>query len=126
MRRRKRSVHVLSMRTLSAAAQLGRKGGTKTRRVYEPNEWEGSPPQADRVWMTPSQKVEVFAPIPSASVNTATALTPSPLRSHLQAHLDLADSLSLPGSRRSACCVIIPFITCLSEMILEAGFWPTS
>ena len=27
------------------AAQLGRKGGTKSRRVYEPNEWEGSPPQ---------------------------------------------------------------------------------
>ena len=27
------------------AAQLGRKGGTKNRKVYEPNEWEGSAPQ---------------------------------------------------------------------------------
>ena len=27
------------------AAQLGRKGGAKNRRVYEPNEWEGSAPQ---------------------------------------------------------------------------------
>jgi hypothetical protein len=27
------------------AAQLGRKGGTKSRRVYEPNEWEGSSAQ---------------------------------------------------------------------------------
>jgi len=27
------------------AAQLGRKGGTKSRRVYEPNEWKGSAPQ---------------------------------------------------------------------------------
>jgi len=27
------------------AAQLGRKGGAKNRRVYEPNEWEGSAPR---------------------------------------------------------------------------------
>ena len=27
------------------AAQLGRKGGTKNRRVYEANEWEGSAPR---------------------------------------------------------------------------------
>ena len=27
------------------AAQLGRKGGAKSRRVYQPNEWEGSAPR---------------------------------------------------------------------------------